>query len=1030
MLISISVQCIYVSTKGLDSQSCLSMNSSQHCKTLSYPMQHGFNTICIHGSYTLYNDTMLLDHITVDIVVLGNRASIQNSSLLINSNRFNYVTVSFVNVDFNQSSIRVINVNMYFESCSFTGTDIEDEPPAIPGHGFYHVAFANSSIICTKEQSGLSTVNMPAAYITLSNSTLYNCPISLKVQGISFHSESSSFYSCSIEITVKINLKIGSTIDLINSKFEGPDPSSVLHLSLSNPNVTVQKCTFQKTHLAIQLADPKLNQDICSLQIKATSFRQASNVLNGGAIFISFGRLTPSIVTILDSVFIENRAKSNGHGLLSGIGGAIFAEGTSMKLHIQNVTFKDNVGDKYGSALYASNGIEASIEDSHFLYNPDHVLFPPKSLVEAENQLVVIRSTLSITGSYLNIGNGFSFANIERLLTLDLLLSCPLWYRVEWDEPDSSEHGLLKKLSLQCKACPETFYTYSRGHKRLTYFGNGSDISIVSASNHSSPEKCLKCKYGGQCREGIVLSRPNYWGYTYDEELVFKQCPSGYCCSGSDTSPCISYNSCAGNKTGVLCGACQEGFSVSILTGKCMSDDKCGESLWFWFMAFGAALAYAMWYTFKDDILKFIFTVGRVLKAIKAKFASYSRTVSNSQSNKSNSQESCSDNKAKEYVDKGYFGIVTYFVQMAAVMKVSIEFDDIGNSESITDTMSGYLNQALNVEMSQFLFDSCPILGLKTTGAFIYKLLFSCSIYITWSFVYFIVLAFEYFVKIKEKEDPKLHLRDKIRQFQIKLIMGLVEIIKYTYAGICGVIFLSLACVSVAGHLVWLYDGTVKCLSEWQYVILFVLVFYAIPFPLALFLCMRLLKRGEINSGLFIFGCICPLIALFFIALQQTVNSKPEKGKGSHLSEFGMAILSVLQGPFCSDDDRMTLYWECIISIRRFLLTALTLIPIASVQMVSAVCLCMIFLLHHNYVHPFHVKTSNHVETLSLSLLVLVAVINLLKSNLTESGVVPTGPSVGFFKTLQFIENIKAFILICFIIFIEIRNRIYKKNKL
>ena len=63
------------------------------------------------------------------------------------------------------------------------------------------------------------------------------------------------------------------------------------------------------------------------------------------------------------------------------------------------------------------------------------------------------------------------------------------------------------------------------------------------------------------------------------------------------------YNFCAGNRTGDLCGKRVDGFSVAILSGKCVPDTTCGGNLWFWALAFIGTLVYSIWYTFKDDVL-------------------------------------------------------------------------------------------------------------------------------------------------------------------------------------------------------------------------------------------------------------------------------------------------------------------------------------------------------------------------------------------------------------------------------------------
>ncbi len=75
---------------------------------------------------------------------------------------------------------------------------------------------------------------------------------------------------------------------------------------------------------------------------------------------------------------------------------------------------------------------------------------------------------------------------------------------------------------------------------------------------------------------------------------------------------------------------------------------------------------------------------------------------------------------------------------------------------------------------------------------------------------------------------------------------------------------------------------------------------------------------------------------------------------------------------------------------------------------------------------PFQVRSSNNVETLSLSLLVLTSMINLLKASLTDSGVIPSGPTVPFFKGLELSEKMFVLLIILDIFVMEFKLR--KKN--
>lgn len=60
--------------------------------------------------------------------------------------------------------------------------------------------------------------------------------------------------------------------------------------------------------------------------------------------------------------------------------------------------------------------------------------------------------------------------------------------------------------------------------------------------------------------------------------VSFGVCPTEYCCGGP-AWPCTKRNSCAGNRTGQLCGDCTKGFVVPIGSEYCVSVDSCSSSL-------------------------------------------------------------------------------------------------------------------------------------------------------------------------------------------------------------------------------------------------------------------------------------------------------------------------------------------------------------------------------------------------------------------------------------------------------------------
>ena len=271
-----------------------------------------------------------------------------------------------------------------------------------------------------------------------------------------------------------------------------------------------------------------------------------------------------------------------------------------------------------------------------------------------------------------------------------------------------------------------------------------------------------------------------------------------------------------------------------------------------------------------------------------------------------------------------------------------------------------------------------------------------------------------------------------LETLRLRFIKGLVEIIKYTYEGFCEIIFMSLVCVDLIDNTaVWFYDAKRVCLETWQFGMIGFGVVFAVPFPLALLLAMKNLEQGKISSLTFFMTCFFPLPGVLLMLIFKRCCKSPQNPRTSRTAA---EILYTLQGPFRKDPGHITTYWEVIISIRRLLITGIFIIGYSitglhSIQLSLICCLCVSFLIHHIYVTPFQVKASNHVESLSLSLLLLFAIINLMKALLFDYGFIPIGPIASFFKILENIENIFIIILLIVIIIIEINKKMKKKPK-
>ena len=116
---------------------------------------------------------------------------------------------------------------------------------------------------------------------------------------------------------------------------------------------------------------------------------------------------------------------------------------------------------------------------------------------------------------------------------------------------------LCSYFTATCEQCPRRTYSLERGEL---------------FNNLTKPVVCQACPKGGNCVNGHVTAKPNFWGYRLNQDVTFLQCPRKYCC---DTDHCEHYNSCHGNRIGTLCGKCPNGMSESLFDTKCEPNKDC-----------------------------------------------------------------------------------------------------------------------------------------------------------------------------------------------------------------------------------------------------------------------------------------------------------------------------------------------------------------------------------------------------------------------------------------------------------------------
>ena len=102
--------------------------------------------------------------------------------------------------------------------------------------------------------------------------------------------------------------------------------------------------------------------------------------------------------------------------------------------------------------------------------------------------------------------------------------------------------------------------------------------------------ECLECPFGAHCN-GLnnIVAKPDFGGYkvtnsSNSSSLIFSACPEEYCLKPTNSLYNEDYNSCYGNRSGVLCGRCAPGFSETLFSSKCRKSEECRWNYLLWIL--------------------------------------------------------------------------------------------------------------------------------------------------------------------------------------------------------------------------------------------------------------------------------------------------------------------------------------------------------------------------------------------------------------------------------------------------------------
>ena len=789
--------------------------------------------------------------------------------------------------------------------------------------------------------------------------------------------------------------------------------------------IVLKKLIFENNHSnlpAIVLVPYFGNNTLFEVELSDSVFRN-----NSGALTFTMGFPTQHVsVTKAPLIWLSNNIFENNLKALRQNAATInFHKG---RYHLASCRFLDNTAgvNLYAGVVYVGQSADVTFMNCYYENSQTNLKSVPVysdsesrvrfkgnntfNLISLKSEQAVFVHMPSTTSSKATFLKGSD----------SLRILCPRGYILNEERKCkvSSKVYECSYLYYLCRQCPPKTYSLNRGEFH--------DMKIEKMH-------CHNCPRGGQCADGQVTAKPNFWGYKNKERISFLACPPNYCC---DKENCQSYDDCHGNRSGTLCGQCPDGMSESLFNTNCKANDEC-TSVIFWPLVSCFLLLYLLFFLYREEITAFVRN-GLSLRRFPIGSKFKTRNVQNS-----NEDVSCKNN-CRASKSSGFLKIIFYYYQIVHLFRNSVS---ASRNHQILGKLEKTFSEVFNLVVINFPSFGCPLQNTQPVEKiFILHSVGYCLLALI-GFLYILTKVF----KIVRKFTRTAHGRniDGLESFEIKnssqiLSSPLSVRIASAFTSISLVMYSSSAelclsllyCVPVEDEQVLFIDGNIKCYQTYQFFLVAYVVFSILPFCLVPVLGSYLLELDRISVTQFCIACILPLPFCFFWTYLLVKNSPlrhniieeefefAKQHSNSEASLSRTAILRVLLGPFRAHKPVLCfpasfLPWEGFLIFRRLtLIIVLTFIHNSRLRMVIAVLICIVILISHMYVKPYTNSLENFMETLSLGTLVFLCTLTFVKALYQGEDFSSSANSLDLLNSFDMVENIIILVPLAIITFI------------
>ena len=759
----------------------------------------------------------------------------------------------------------------------------------------------------------------------------------------------------------KGNDQLGSRIKLTSVRVENLTGASSIFLEFNGTNnsVVINNCTFNNVKSCrSNLLNPTTASPL-SILMPDDDIR-STNIL-------SRGHLSYDYQNFID---INNSSFRNNVGRLSG---SVFVDNGC--IIVRNSLFENNFAINRGGHIHVDDGsASVKIHKSRFKQGLEEKTFAGEtyvhdtSIYSESTGSLLLHSTIVTTDlekdSYrlLSVSKA-GFVNFDNLTEVQCAVGSALRIdnfstRFDWPYNKSKRPETKIKIcviTMSCHQCSMVMYSLERG--KVTSFNSQGNSSVSFFS-------CELCPDGANCSCNIH-AKPNYWGYVDSGKhglLTFVHCPPNYCTpAGIKKEKNLSvYNGCYGNRDGIMCGKCREGFTETLFSTRCKPNEKC-RNRWLLVLLGVYVVTMALFFIHQPPIVQILI---RNMLWFKRPAPLHAMEYQPFDQRKMNS---------------GYTKILFYFYQIASYL--TLEPLHVATKKAVFVTFfMGLFNFQTRLSKQNLV---CPLSGITVVTKELIPAVVVIAILITIQVIFLLHWCFNRWIG-KRRPSTTQYYGATLKT----LLLG--------YASLANTSLRLLTCVPVLGERRLYYDGNVKCLTWWQHLSIIFIVAFLLPLIVVIYWGAIKLQKKFISTDHFIAACLCPLVFVMFWLVRKIFfpEDRPLPMMSNRELKKRERVLKLLHDPFRRPRylQNGSLYWESVLIGRRFLVLFLQVcFPDPLLRLFCMQITCLLIFAWHVTIKPFRDFKANIIEGVSLLSLVVIATINLLQALLLSSGWTPQG---------------------------------------